>query len=144
MLFNGNIEKIILFGLLIAVLILSIFALVPLFGNKNQNIRKSSSNFQTLMDSKNNVEFQVTPISLNEFEISMNTHSVDLDFDLIQIANLYDDIGNAYKPINWEGSAPGGHHREGILKFPLVNKNAKSIKLIITDSSEREFVWNLN
>ena len=99
--------------------------------------------FQTLTSDKNNVEFQVTPLSPSEFQIVINTHSVDLDFDLAQISTLYDDIGNEYKPLKWEDSVPGSHHREGILKFPEIDKNAKSIKLVITDSARREFVWDL-
>ncbi len=99
--------------------------------------------FETLTSNENNVEFQVTPLSPLEFQIVIDTHSVDLDFDLTQISILYDDIGNAYKPLRWEGSEPGGHHRSGILKFPSINKNAKSIMLVITDSTTREFNWNL-
>lgn len=99
--------------------------------------------FQTLTSNENNVEFQVTPSSPSEFQTAINTHSVELDFDLTQISALYDDAGNTYKPLKWEGSEPGGHHRNGILKFPSIDKNAKSIKLVIIDSTKREFSWNL-
>lgn len=99
--------------------------------------------FQTLTSNENNVEFQVTPLSTSEFQIAIDTHSVELDFDLTQISALYDDAGNTYKPLKWEGSEPGGHHRNGILKFPSIDKNAKSIKLVIIDSTKREFSWNL-
>ncbi len=110
---------------------------------ESQNLVKDKNAFQTLISTENNVEFQVTPLSSSEFDISINTHSVELDFDLAEISALYDDIGNAYKPLKWEGSPPGGHHRSGILKFPQISKNAKAIKLIIIDSTEREFSWNL-
>lgn len=99
--------------------------------------------FQTLASNENNVEFQVTPSNPSEFQIAINTHSVELDFDLTQISTLYDDAGNAYKPLKWEGSEPGGHHRNGILKFPAINENAKSVKLAIIDSAKREFKWSL-
>jgi|SRR3989344_7075045 len=99
--------------------------------------------FETLVSDQNDVEFQVTPLYPSEFQIAINTHSVQLDFDLVKVSNLYDDLGNVYAPLDWDGSAPGGHHRNGILKFPSLSKNAKSIKLVITDSTRREFDWNL-
>lgn len=109
----------------------------PSAANQNEN------KFQAIASNENNVEFQVTPLSATEFQIAMNTHSVDLDFDLAKISMLYDDIGNGYKPLKWDGSEPGGHHRNGILTFPKISSNAKSIKLIITDSAKREFSWRL-
>lgn len=104
---------------------------------------QNQDSFQTLDSNKNNVEFRVTPLSFSEFQISMDTHSVDMNFDLTQISTLYDDAGNAYKPSKWEGSGPGGHHRSGILKFPSINSKAKSAKLVIIDTATREFEWKL-
>ena len=74
---------------------------------------------------------------------SLFLNPVALDFDLIQISTLYDNLGNSYKPLHWEGSEPGGHHRSGTLKFPQVDSKATLIKLVITDSAKREFSWNL-
>lgn len=108
-----------------------------------ENTIQKTTSFQTLTNNQNNVEFKITPLSANEFQIAMDTHSVDLDFDLVQISTLYDDFGNSYKPIKWEGSEPGGHHRSGILGFPAIDKNAKSVKLVITDSIRREFEWKI-
>ncbi|MBI2546404.1 hypothetical protein HYV81_04445 [Candidatus Woesearchaeota archaeon] len=94
--------------------------------------------------SQNNVDFTVTPVSSSEFKVSINTHSVELDFDVTKIALLYDDLEDAYQPVSWEGSPPGGHHREGILSFPDINQQAKSIKLVISDhGNRREFAWDL-
>jgi len=107
------------------------------------NSSSQKANLQTLVNNQNNVEFSVTPLSQNEFQIVISTHSVNLDFDLTKISTLYDDLGNIYKPVKWEGSAPGGHHREGILKFPSINDKASSIRLIITDNTERDFIWNI-
>lgn len=114
------------------------------FASKSENTAEHKQNtFKTLIDNQNNVEFQVTPLSSSEFQIAINTHSVNLDFDLTQISTLYDDIGNAYNPLKWDGSEPGGHHRSGILKFSSVNSDAKLIKLVIIDSAKREFSWNI-
>ena len=110
-------------------------------GELQQNTNQGS--FQTLTSNENDVEFQIAPLSANEFQIAMNTHSVDLYFDLTKISILYDDIGNDYKPLAWEGSEPSGHHREGTLKFPPINNNAKYIKLVIIDTTTREFEWKM-
>ena len=37
---------------------------------------------------------EVTPMSPSKYEISLNTHSVGLDFDLTEIIELRDDLGN--------------------------------------------------
>ena len=136
-----NKEKYILLGILAVVLILAFYVVFNFF-IKNEEINEDQK-FKTLIDNQNNVEFQVTPSKPNEFQITMDTHSVELSFDLMQISTLYDDSENSYKPLAWEGSAPSGHHRSGILKFPEIDENAKSVKLIIIDSAEREFNWNL-
>ncbi|MBI2847585.1 MAG: hypothetical protein HYX83_00255 [Chloroflexi bacterium] len=84
------------------------------------------------------------------FQVSMDTHSVDLDrYDLKKIAVLRDESGNQFQPASWD-SVPGGHHRQGTLAFPVpdslsLNK-AKYIEVIIRDVAgvkERVFKWEL-
>lgn len=147
---NTKIEKSKIKTLFYSLLVLSIIVVFASYylisNNKTSNLISKNANqvsFQTLTSDQNNVEFQVTPLSASEFQIAINTHSVSLDFDLAKISTLYDDVGNIYNPLKWEGSDPGGHHRNGILKFPSINENAKSIKLVIMDSATREFEWNL-
>ena len=143
--------KTIFYSLLVVSILLAAFSF---FYNSNfsaKNIINSNSasqayqqkKFETITSSKNNVEFSITPLSASEFEIYINTHSVQLDFNPEEISVLHDDLGNSYKPLKWDGSPPGSHHRNGILKFPDINKNAKSITLDITDSARREFKWDL-
>lgn len=136
-------EKYLLFGILSVVLVLAFYVAYSFLNDKNPSTGGNQNQFQTLTSNQNNVEFSVTPISASEFQIAMNTHSVSLDFDLTQISTLYDNFGNAYQSVNWEGSEPGSHHRSGILKFPKINQNAKSIKLVIVDSATREFKWDI-
>jgi hypothetical protein len=100
---------------------------------------------------ENMVQVEVKPVQLTagkpaSFEVSMNTHSVDLSQDLTAVATLKDDQGREYKPWNWQGSSPGGHHRSGTLAFPALAVNAKSVTLIIrkiADVPERSFQWQL-
>ncbi len=84
------------------------------------------------------------------FDVTMNTHSLDLDqYDLGELAVLRDDMGNEYHPVSWD-SAPGGHHRNGILTFSLPDSvsqgEAKYVEMIIQDVAgieERVLKWEL-
>ncbi|MBI4296610.1 MAG: hypothetical protein HY667_05795 [Chloroflexi bacterium] len=84
------------------------------------------------------------------FQVSMDTHSVDLDgYDLGKLSVLRDDAGQEYLPIFWQ-SAAGGHHRSGTLTFSVpgfLEQNAgKSIYMVIRDVAgvaERDFRWEL-
>lgn len=95
------------------------------------------------------LSIEVKPIDFSfdtqaKFEITLDTHQGDLDFDLTEKAVLIDGKNNQYLPLEWQGGK-GGHHISGVLVFPVV-KTAEKIKLIINDVynvKEREFLWNL-
>lgn len=149
-LMNAKISKSKIKAVFYSLLVFSIIAVFAsyYFISKNDNANginqdTGQSIFPIMTSDKNSVEFQVTPLSASDFQIAINTHSVDLDFDLAEISTLYDDLGNSYKPLKWEGPEPGGHHMSGILKFPSINNYAKSIKLVITDTTRREFNWDI-
>ncbi|HLE49698.1 MAG TPA: hypothetical protein VI791_00955 [Patescibacteria group bacterium] len=97
------------------------------------------------------VDIKATPLILKagekpQFEIEFNTHSVELDFDISQIASLTDEKLNAYTSSTWEGSPPGGHHRKGILTFSSPLKSTSSVNLILRDISgiaARQFSWTI-
>lgn len=84
------------------------------------------------------------------FDVSMNTHSVDLDeYDLGELAVLRDDTGNEYHPVSWD-SAPGGHHRKGTLTFPIPDSLSQGkteyVEIVIRDVAgikERVLKWEL-
>mgnify|MGYP001615254720 CR=1 FL=1 len=65
-------------------------------------------------DSQGSVEFVVTPINLAapgetlDFDISMNTHSVDLSWNLAAQSVLTTDTGLEVKGLSWP--AGSGHH----------------------------------
>ena len=107
--------------------------------------------WETKTDEQANVTVVVTPLDLSaqstgwKFDIGMSTHSVELDQDPVQMATLIDDKGNVYKPISWEGAGPGGHHREGVLRFNRITPIPKSVELKISNIGGviRSFVWQL-
>ncbi len=107
--------------------------------------------YSSITNSENSVTLSVKPVQLTpgqpaKFEVRMNTHSVNLVQDMVAVSTLVDDQGHNYKPVNWEGSGPGGHHRRGILEFPALEGIPKSIKLVIKDVSDvpqRIFEWKI-
>ncbi|MFH1090704.1 MAG: hypothetical protein V1742_03950 [Pseudomonadota bacterium] len=108
--------------------------------------------FETKSNSSGMVTVQVTPKQLApgqaaRFQISMSTHSVDLDQDLTAVSTLTDDQGGTYQPEKWAGSPPGGHHRAGELIFPALKADVQSIKLVISNVAgvpERVYHWDMN
>lgn len=107
--------------------------------------------FQKQTNNENAVRVDVKPIQLVAgkpavFEVRLNTHSVNLAYDLEKISLLQDESGKQYRALNWDGSPPGGHHRRGKLEFPKLEGSPQSVKLIIRDVSgvpERIFEWKL-
>lgn len=80
------------------------------------------------------------------FEIVLDTHSQDLSDDLVKAAVLVDGEGRQYTPTGWDGAAPGGHHREGVLRFDPVSPPPQAIELQIRrpgEASPRVFRWQL-
>ncbi|KKR70416.1 MAG: hypothetical protein UU13_C0006G0018 [Candidatus Nomurabacteria bacterium GW2011_GWB1_40_7] len=108
-------------------------------------------NWESKIDEQASVTVTVTPIDISsdskewKFNVLMDTHSVELDQDMLRIAVLVDDKDKEYKPLRWEGAEPGGHHREGVLIFNQIVPSPKSIKLKISSigEAERNFIWQL-
>jgi hypothetical protein len=97
------------------------------------------------------VTFAIKPINLGsgastlDFDVSMNTHSVELNFDLKQLAVLKTDTGAEVKPSAYQVGS--GHHVESKLSFPSDKiAGAKTLTLILKNVAgvaERTFIWNL-
>lgn len=98
------------------------------------------------------VVIDVQPLKLNddqetwEFAVALNTHSVDLAFDMTEVSVLRCDQDQEYTPTVWEGPGPGGHHRSGVLKFAALDHSTSFVEIIIRDVAEvpeRVFRWDL-
>jgi hypothetical protein len=111
----------------------------------------------TRIDEQGMVVIQVTPANLGtpadtlDFDVAMNTHSVDLSMDLAAVSTLSTDTGLTIQSSLWDAPPGGGHHVSGKLIFPAT-QNGKSIlegagKLTLTirdvDAPARVFEWNL-
>ena len=110
----------------------------------------------TRVDSQGAVEFAVTPLNLTapgetlDFDISLNTHSVDLSWNLATQSVLTTDTGLEVNGLSWP--VGGGHHYEGTLTFPAKTADGKSLlegasKLTLTiqeaGAASRVFEWDL-
>lgn len=98
------------------------------------------------------VTVAVTPQNLADgagswdFKIVLDTHSADLGDDLTKSAILVDGDGRRYTPVAWDGAGPGGHHREGVLRFKPISPRPQSVELQIArigESAPRTFRWQL-
>ena len=106
------------------------------------------------------VTVEITPLNLADakagaldFKVVMNTHSVELGVDLAKLAVL--KVGdNEVAAKMWQTPAGGGHHVEGTLSFPgidrrPVNRSWKAqprFSIVIRNLAgvpERTFTWKL-
>lgn len=103
-------------------------------------------------NSENGVRVDVVPVQLENglnvrFEMRLNSHSIELDQNLKDACVLKDDLGNTYPAVGWNGSPPGGHHRDGMLLFPELSQDCGSVTLVVkgvADVTERSFTWRVN
>ena len=134
---------------LIVIVVLVAVAGGLLFARKEKTIQTP---LESQINSEGSVEVEVTPLSVShtsdrwEFSIVISTHSVELDQDLTEVSILIDEGGNEYESLTWEGSPPGGHHREGVLSFKPISPMPGKITLRLEGIgaiAERNFVWEL-
>lgn len=146
----------IIYGLLILVIAVLIFAFTGCSSNSSNIVPKSttdnqgadSSDFRSIdsgTTEEGDVLVELTPVGISNnqlrVEISANTHSVSLgEFDLTEITIL-EYNGKSAKPV----SAPnlGGHHSNGELVFDVDDEFKEfTIKIKgIPKVEERVFEW---
>lgn len=105
---------------------------------------------RTEKSAANNVTVTVTPdfkaTDTWTFKVVLDTHSQELSDDLTKTAVLIDPAGKRYAPVAWEGAAPGGHHREGVLRFTAISPAPAYVQLQLSREKEatpRLFRWQL-
>lgn len=115
----------------------------------NSNISNTPQIWESKIDEQSAVIVTVTPIDILpqskewKFNVVMDTHSIELDQDMVKVAVLVDDSGKEYSPNRWQGAPPGGHHREGLLIFTSITPYPQHLKLKIKDidGAQRMFSW---
>ncbi|HEX2996842.1 MAG TPA: hypothetical protein VHP14_18620, partial [Anaerolineales bacterium] len=107
-------------------------------------------------DTQGAVVVTVTPVNLDnpgetlDFNVSMETHSVELDMDLTSLATLSTDTGVSVQSSTWNGPK-GGHHIAGTLSFPTQKDGSSlvegakvlTLKIQNVDAPERVFSWEI-
>ena len=100
------------------------------------------------------VTVEVTPLNLGQgsgtldFQVALETHSIDLDYDFASISVLRDDAGNDYRAAAWEGPR-GGHHLSGVLRFAgaqqIMASSPRQLELRIhgVAGMDRSFRWDM-
>lgn len=110
----------------------------------------------TRVDEQGEVVVSVTPLNLDQpanslnFDVSLETHSVDLSMDLAVLSTLTTDNGKSVAPIVWDAPM-GGHHVSGTLSFSALSEGtsildgALTLTLTMKDvaAPERIFIWEL-
>lgn len=144
----------------IALPVLSVLTAIVLLWNKpiapaaprEIPAQQSPSPFETKQNNEGNVEVAVTPQAMISgksvsFTVSLNTHSVPLEFELPAVSALTDDLGDTLGTATWDGTPPGGHHRNGTLAFPTpLPKQTKTVTLTfanIAGIATRTFTWEV-
>ncbi len=114
----------------------------------------------TRIHESNGVRVSVTPLNLEtpsdtlEFEVALDTHTKDLDFDLAALAFLRTDQGEEVRALAWDGGR-GGHHLRGRLSFPsrgptglpLIREGVHVLELILRDDDgtpDHSFRWEVS
>jgi hypothetical protein len=111
--------------------------------------------WQPLSDSQGAVDVVITPLNLSrpgdtiDFEVTLDTHSLDLSMDLAELAFLSAGTSWSASASSWDAPL-GGHHVRGILSFPVSEnwdqllEEAGEFKLVISnlDAPQRDFVWH--
>ena len=109
-----------------------------------------AAGFDTQKSSNGGVTIAVTPQNLSsdartwDFKIVLDTHSADLNDDLVKSAVLIAPDAK-HVPVEWDGAAPGSHHREGVLRFQPIKPTPPAVELQIqrpAESAPRIFRWN--
>ena len=126
---------------------LALFLTLGILVLKGQAKTDATRAYETKQQTMGAVEVVVVPEQLETnspavFSLSLNNHSVELNYDYTKIAKLTDDRGSNYQALSWEGGS-GGHHLEGKLTFEPLEKRADSITLTLSgiDGQTKDFTW---
>lgn len=111
---------------------------------------RAATPLPTLSSTQSAVTVKATPRSLQgdvwEFNVVFDTHSQELKDDLMKSAVLVAPGGSRFSPLEWKGDPPGGHHREGVLRFNAIKPAPANLELRIDrtgESKPRSFNWVL-
>lgn len=104
--------------------------------------KTATSDSEPKENSEAGVTITAVYLGNNAFEISLDTHSGSLDYEMDKISYVRDGKGSIVRPEAWDGGI-GGHHFSGTLTFPKFDDSA-GFELVIQDVAgveERVLKW---
>ena len=116
-------------------------------GDQDAGTDSAAPGLETREMSAGEVDVTMEPVQLDDggaaFTIVLDTHAVDLAADLTH-ATL--EVGGTAWPVEaWSGDGPGGHHREGELRFEPAGPATGTATLTIPELPEPvEATWDLD
>jgi hypothetical protein len=135
--------------ILAAIGLLAVLAAVAAFATRGQDHDPTvveGAGLEVRTVSAGSVDITIEPRQLDDqqavFAITLDSHSVDLSADLTR-ATL--EVGGTIWPVEeWSGDAPGGHHREGDLRFESAGAATGTARLALDGFPEPvEVTWEL-
>ena len=113
-----------------------------------------AANLASQSSESGGVTIAVRPVDVSagaatwSFQVSLSAQSQDLGDDLVRTAFILNRVGKKNEPpTGWEGDAPGGRHRKGVLRFKALAPLPKAIELRIQRPGEkapRVYRWDLD
>lgn len=124
--------------------------------NPNSNVAATVFDkivYEKKINKEGEIEISVEPFGIFsdssswDFKVILDSHSAEINGDLVELFELIDEKGVSSKATSWDGSPPGGHHREGVLKFKPITPKPTAITLRINrvgGIAERNFTWTIS
>ena len=107
--------------LILLALVLALGTVAACGGDDDESpTRSDASALEAQTVEAGEVTVQIEPVRIDaaggEFKLTFDTHTVVLDLDVARSATL-NVAGREWGGASWSGAGPGGHHREGTLRF---------------------------
>ncbi len=137
--------------MLVVMVAIVVAAFSVIVGSQDDNVNESretssTSGLETRRLTVSGVDIEIKPLRLDDqeavFAVSLDTHEVDLSADLTR--STLDVDGTVRPAESWSGDGPGGHHREGHLRFRLDQRLNGSVTLVLSGFTKpAETSWEI-
>lgn len=107
--------------------------------SESGTVRTTNGSLSPTLVQAGEVLVSIDPVRIDRtgavFRIGFETHTVDLSLDVASSASFEVD-GTPWANPTWKGSPPGGHHRDGELRFEPAGKPLGEAVLTIEGLAE--------
>ena len=101
-------------------------------GEDSSSTRPSALDAQTVSAGEITVRLEPHHVDATgaDFRVTLDTHSEELDMDLVAGALLVVN-GTQWPATAWDGDGPSGHHRAGALRFDAASAASGAVELTL-------------